>query len=191
MDSFGLNDRQFGLLIAYVIPGFLVVNGMSFHLPVIAGWLGPTHQPSLGGVLYITLSSVGCGLVVSALRWLVVDTFFHRTGVEQARWGLSELRENLQAFEVFVLYTYRYYQFYANCAVAVFIWFALRMLHTHEFNAESTAFLLGIESVLLAGARDTLGKYYRRTNEILHPPSRLVISSSIGDLPPRPVEPAT
>lgn len=170
-----LNDRQFGILIAYVIPGFIVVNGLAYHWPTIAHWLAPGDQPSVGGFLYVTLASIACGLVVSTLRWLLIDTLLHLTGVQEARWSLSELCEQLPAFEMFVLYTYRYYQFHANCVVAIPVWFVLRVLHEKTLQPRWMAALLIAEIVLLAGARDTLKKYYLRTNEILREPLQSII----------------
>ncbi len=170
-----LNDRQFGILIAYVIPGFIVVHGLSYHWSAVAVWLGPDQQPSVGGFLYVTLASIGCGLVVSTARWLVIDTLLHFTGIQKARWSLAALREQLPAFEMFVLYTYRYYQFYANCVVAIPTWCVLRLLHQQTIQIRWLAALAITEIVLLVGARDTLKKYYRRTNEILRDPSRSII----------------
>ncbi len=170
-----LNDRQFGILIAYVIPGFIVVHGLSYHWPVIANWLGPGQQPTVGGFLYVTLASVACGLVVSTARWLVVDTLLHFTGIQKARWSLAALREQLPAFEMFVLYTYRYYQFHANCVVALPMWCALRILHEQAIQIRWLAALVITEFVLLVGARDTLQKYYCRTNEILCEPAKSIV----------------
>jgi hypothetical protein len=169
-----LHDRQFGILIAYVLPGFIVVNGLAYHWPTVATWLAPGHQPSVGGFLYVTLASIACGLIISTLRWLLIDTLLHRTGVQQARWRLSELREQLPAFEMFVLYTYRYYQFHANCAVALPAWFVLRSLHDQAVNIRWAVVLVITELVLLAGARDTLKKYHGRTNEILEDRPRVL-----------------
>ncbi len=147
-----LNDRQFGILIAYVIPGFIVVNGLAYHWPTVANWLAPGDQPSVGGFLYVTLASIACGLVVSTVRWLVIDTLLHLTGVQEARWSLSELREQLPAFEMFVLYTYRYYQFHANCAVALPVWMMLRALDERMIQAHWLVTLTIAEFVLLTGA---------------------------------------
>ena len=172
-----VNDRQFGILIAYVIPGFLVVSGLSLHLPAVASWMGPENRPTVGGFLYATIASIACGLVNSTVRWLIVDTVLHLTGVPKARWDLSMLREQLPAFETFVLYTYRYYQFYGNSVVAIPIWAILCWSSCQTISIPRMSALAVIELVLLAGARDTLKKYYERTNVILGPASttRIVI----------------
>lgn len=165
-----LNDRQFGILIAYVIPGFVVIDGLAHHVPSISDWMSPGEQPSVAGFLYVTLASVGCGLVISTLRWLLIDSLFHRTGIQKARWSMIALREQLPAFEMFVLYTYRYYQFYANLSVALPTWVALTLIHNNVIETNQLFFLCLVEVVLLAGARDTLRKYYDRTNELLRQP---------------------
>ncbi len=172
-----LHDRQFGILIAYVIPGFIVVNGLAYHWPTVATWLATGDQPSVGGFLYVTLASTACGLSTSTLRWLLIDTLLHRTGVQKAQWRLSELREQLPAFEMFVIYTYRYYRFHANCVVALPAWFVLRSLHDQTIHIRWLVGLVLAEAVLLVGARDTLKKYYARTNEVLREQSRVI---SIG-----------
>lgn len=165
-----LNDRQFGILIAYVIPGSIIVHGLSYHWPVAASWFGPDRQPTIAGFLFITLASVACGLGVSTVRWLTVDWFLHLLGIQQTRWNIAVLREHLPAIEMLVLYTYRYYQFHSNCFVAIPAWFVLRSLRGQWVSLGGMVCLFAVETILLAGARDTLKKYHDRTNEILSEP---------------------
>jgi len=45
-----------------------------------------------------TLASVAAGLSVSAVRWLVLDTVHHRTGVRQPSWDFSSFQRNRAGF---------------------------------------------------------------------------------------------
>ena len=52
-----ITSPAFGLVIAYLIPGFLALAGLSPHLPTVQAWLGtlPDESPSVGGFLYVTI----------------------------------------------------------------------------------------------------------------------------------------
>lgn len=63
-----VTGQNFGLLIAYILPGFIVLWGLSHFSTTIAGWLGATADgPTVGGFLYVTLASVGAGLAVGSV----------------------------------------------------------------------------------------------------------------------------
>ena len=172
------NERQFGLLIAYVIPGFVAVHGLSYRVPGLSTWLAHQSQPTIGGFLYATLASVAAGLIVSALRWMTVDPLLYATGVTPSRWNISELREQLPAFEMLVLYNYRYYQFYSNCFIATPLWFFLKPTSLIPSQWIQYLILAFVECVLIVGARDTLKKYCARTNAILEERGSTIISLS-------------
>src|SRR5712671_4104163 len=77
-----LND--FGLLIAYVLPGFTALWAVNFVVRLPVHWLSDIggSAPTVGGFLYATLASIMAGLVVSTLRWMFIDTLHHRTGLK-------------------------------------------------------------------------------------------------------------
>jgi hypothetical protein len=60
----GLSGKEFGILIAYVLPGFLTLWGVSPFSPTVAQWLSasPSGASTVGGLLYGTVASVGVGL---------------------------------------------------------------------------------------------------------------------------------
>ncbi len=162
-----LKNDSFGLLIAYVLPGFVALWGMSKFSVTLQGWLAssPANSPTIGGFLYVTLASVASGLTISTLRWLVVDNFHHATGLRRPNWDFSTLRNRIAAFSLLNEQLYRYYQFYGNSMVALCAVVALR-----GFLGASTWFdaALGAVAVLFAlGSRDTLRKYYRSVSELL------------------------
>src|ERR1043166_3090482 len=114
---------DFGLLIAYVLPGFLALWGGTAVSPVLRAWFGtpPANAPTVGGFLSLTVASIAAGLTVSTVRWLLVDTLHHRTGIPPPPWDFSALERNVTAFGVLIEIHYRYYQWYANALVAL-VW---------------------------------------------------------------------
>lgn len=167
-----LTADNFGLLIAYLIPGFVTVWAARPLVPGLEGWLGTGAggQPTVGGFLYVTLASTAAGLVVSAIRWALVDTLHHRTGIRQPHWEFRHLPMALAAFESHVEDHYRYYQFYSNALVAGTIAYGSHIAQARSwrgsFGWEDLAFLL-IALILFMGSRDTLRKYYDRTGALL------------------------
>jgi len=175
---------NFGLLIAYLLPGFVALRALRPLVPEVAvvfdvpAGAGPT----VGGFLYGTLASVSAGLVVSAVRWAVVDWVYHRTGIPEPDWNFRKLPANLAAFESHVQDHYRYYQFYANMLVALAAGYALTLAArgwpVHWGRLDIGA--VGLLTILVLGSRDSLRKYYRRTEALLSPPSGRRVSRIHG-----------
>jgi hypothetical protein len=163
--------NNFGLLIAYILPGFTVLWAVRAAIP-IDSWLGqgPTDAPTVGGFLYVTLASILAGLTVSTVRWLLIDALHHRTGLPPPPRDFAQLRGNETAFGLIVDDHYRYYQFYANMLVALAIVLVVRHAAVGaswtRFN-DTDASILIAAPVFFAGSRDTLRKYYDRTGQLL------------------------
>ncbi len=162
-------DRSFGLVIAFLLPGFLVVLGAALVSPAVATWLlqEPAANCGIGGFFYVILSSLAAGMVASAVRWLLIDCLLHRVGMTPPRLNFAKLQANLNAFELAVHHNYRHYQFYANSLVASW---ALGACHWHLAESWTWAIWIGfgvLQMVLLITARDCLGRYYDRIGEII------------------------
>ena len=95
-----LTNKNFGLLIAYVLPGFLTLLGISRYSQSLASLVRytPHGAPTVAGFLYITLGSLLAGLTISALRWATIDTFHHVTGLKTPDFEFSLLDERLEGF---------------------------------------------------------------------------------------------
>jgi hypothetical protein len=163
---------NFGLLIAYVIPGCVTLWGIGQISPTVGDWLGAAsaNSATFGGFLYVTIAAVGAGLTVSTLRWLVVDAIHHLTGIRPPRWDFSRLGDRVEAFDFLIEIHYRYYQFYANTMVATcFSYAAWRSAHPFAASPfgwpESAA--IALCGVFYLGSRDTPQKYYARTKRVL------------------------
>jgi hypothetical protein len=164
-----IND--FGLLIAYVLPGFIALWGLAFIDPTLKLQLLYTgmDQPTIAGFLYSTVAAIAAGLTVSTIRWLTIDRVHRLTGVHRPEWDAALLEENVNAFNVLLEGHYRFYLWYANSFVAIFWVFVARRIAVWEVWPLDglDASLLAILPLFFLGSRDTLKKYYARVGRLL------------------------
>jgi hypothetical protein len=166
------SEKNFGLVIAYILPGFTVVWGLSFVSPTVDSWLNASQQaaPTVAGLLLVTVASLASGLVVSAIRWAVVDTIHHRTGVPAPDWEFANLQDRLSGFLAIVENHYRYYQCYGNMFIATPMAGAAYLASASCSRAAIACFLLALlclEAILFLSSRDALQKYYVRAERLL------------------------
>jgi hypothetical protein len=172
-----LSADNFGILIGYLIPGFLLVWGLQPSVPVFRDWLSAAADgASVGGFLYGTVAATAAGLFVSALRWAVVDRLYHRTGIPEPRWDFAKLAGQLPAFEGIVANHYRFYQAYSNALVSLVLIYAVSFLSGSRRLAPigwEDAAALCVAIVLVLASRDALRKYYRRAGDLLADPRHM------------------
>jgi len=165
------NAGNFGLVIAYLIPGVTALWGTSFYSDTVRTWLSGTSPspPTVGGFFYVTLGSIAAGLTASTVRWTVIDTIHHWTGVPHAACDFSRLRHNVAAVGLLIDIHYRYYQFYGNTLVALTFAYASRKtalgLWGEFLTWDDLAFVL-VACLFFVGSRDTLRKYNTRTDAL-------------------------
>jgi hypothetical protein len=161
---------NFGLLIAYVLPGFTALHG--FPLPSgdhpAWGTGGADPNPSLTSFLSGTVMALAVGLTVSAVRWLLLDSLHHRTGIRPPAWDFARLDKNVAGFEYLVLIHYRYYKFYANMVVALAWAYATR---EYALGWRGLAYW-PLAGLFFLASRDSLRKYYQRAGQLLGPPPK-------------------
>jgi len=162
---------NFGLLIAFVVPGFTALWGVSYLSETVGIWLHgtPTDAPTVSGYLYVTIGSIAAGVTISAVRWAIIDSLHHRTGIPAPHWDFLRLQNNVAAYSVLVGNHYQFFQFYSNQLVALTLWYLARRLSlgfwpTPLGPADFVFFCLAI--VLFAGSRDALQKYYIRGSQL-------------------------
>jgi hypothetical protein len=165
-------NRQFGLIVAYLLPGFIGLAGIALLVPPVARWLEPSIQPGTAGLgppVYAVLAATALGMVFSCFRWLIIDHVHSWTGLTAPIWDFDRLEERLAAFNYFVEYHYRYYQFYANTLIAVLWTYSLaRWIGVSPLlGAGSDLGVIILCIVLFAGSRDALAKYYARTDRLI------------------------
>ncbi|MFZ1934476.1 MAG: hypothetical protein WCB27_21325 [Thermoguttaceae bacterium] len=167
-----LSNENFGLVIAYILPGFVALWGVSYFSPTVESWITASQQgaPSVAGFMYVTLASIGTGLTVSGVRWLVIDTIHHLTGLTRPAWKFVNLDDKLQGFLTLNEGHYRYYQFYANMFIAVGFTYAAWLVWNGKGLWAAgwvNLYFVVLETVLFANSRDTLAKYYTRVAQLL------------------------
>jgi hypothetical protein len=167
----GTSNSQFGLVIAYVLPGFIGLAGLAPLLPVVSLWLKPVPQADfgLGPPLYAVLGATAVGLILSCFRWILVDHLHQWTGVERPTWDDAKLDRLLGGFDYLVQSHYRYYEFCGNTLLAILLAYGLnRSLRTLPFLGSVTDVgVLLVSIVLFAASRDALAKYYLRTGRLV------------------------
>ncbi len=166
-----VSNDNFGPLVAYLVPGATTLWGVSQFSPGIQAWftLTPANAPTISGLLYLTIVSLAVGMTISAIRWAVVDQLHLWTGLQAPQLDFSQLSGKVDAFALLIEIHYRHYQFYANMFVATLIAYVC-------YRATAGAgFGIGcldlgvvlLECVFFATSRDTLRKYYVRTEALL------------------------
>lgn len=168
-----LSRDNFGLVIAYLLPGFVALWGLAFHSPLVWHWLGatPSDPATVAGFLYAVMVSTALGLFVSAVRWALIDRILAALGIRQPTWDFELFAERIAAYEVLVSNHYCYYQFYANMLVASVFAYASRWVQIERWDRVEYSFALGVVlvvAILFLGAADTLRKYYERTGALLN-----------------------
>ncbi len=167
-----INAKNFGILIAYLIPGFVALCGLGVSSDFVRGWLlGAAEQgPTVGGFLYVLLASVALGMTLGAVRWALLDTLHHATGLNRPKWNDADLPHKLDAFQYLVENHYRYYQFYGNTFFGLLFSYLIWRMSLASLGTWGVLYDLGtlfILGVLVAGSRNTLRRYYERTTKLV------------------------
>lgn len=178
-----ISNSNFGPLIAYLVPGATALWGISYSVPAVRTWFATTSgdPPTIGGFLYLTIASIACGMVVTAIRWASVDSLHRLTGLSSRPLDFEKLHGRVDAFNLLIEIHYRHYQFYANMAVATLIAFGgyrFSVGWSDYFGVLEGVFLT-FEAIFISTSRDTLNKYYRRTEQLLG----TLDHSATGDCP--------
>jgi hypothetical protein len=164
MGSDEISDTTFGLFIAYLLPGLTAIYGIPVGIAA-QRWQAISTDSTLGlpQIILILITALAVGLTVSTVRWLVIDTVHHRTGIRCSRWDFANLQRNVAAFEFLIQIHYRYYKFYSNMVVAL-AWAYIAGGYAQGW-ASLVYWLLG--ALFFMGSRDSLRKYYERAGRLL------------------------
>jgi hypothetical protein len=175
-----ITNDNFGPLIAYLVPRATALLGASQLSPDLQTLfaIGPANAPTIGGFLYLTVASLAAGMTISAVRWALIDTLHHRTGLRFPSLDFSTLGQNVGAFTLLIESHYRHYQFHANMVVATAVAYACyrAQLGNLEVGLLDAAFIT-LETVFFVTSRDNLRKYYTRSEQLLMAPRRASVTS--------------
>jgi hypothetical protein len=163
-----ISDKNFGPLIAFCLPGFILLLGLSYSFPDLKDWLAISASKdgaSIGGFLYSTLASLSLGLLLSGLRWATVDQFLEREyrvfGEPLPEIDFKELdqKDKLAAFLGVVENHYRYYQYYSNSLVAVELGGLSYLYNIRKASALQWILVLFLIGILYLASRDCFRKF--------------------------------
>jgi len=172
-----ISDSNFGPLIAYLVPGATVLLGISQFVPAVHEWfaVAPADAPTISGFLYLTIAALAAGMIVSAVRWVVIDFIHSRTGLPMPPLDFAKLGQNVDAFALLIRIHYQYYQFAANMLVATAIAYVCYRVKVGSVLPVGwlDVGVVAVEVVFYVTSRDTLRKYYTRSQQLLGAPTTL------------------
>ncbi len=167
-----VTGQNFGLLIAYVLPGVTSLWGLSFFSLTVRTWMSApsANPPTVAGFLYLTIASVAAGLAVSTLRSMTIDHLHAVTGIRRPTLDYTRLQSKLGGFDLLVRHHYEYYKFHANMLIAVAFSTVARhaakeLLPPKVDRLDLLALFLMV--VFFLGSRDNLRNYYQRARMLL------------------------
>ncbi len=162
--------RSFGYIVAYILPGLVALWAASLiwnQIP-ISTYLDSRAELSASAWLFVIFGSLGIGLIVSSVRWLLIDAIHHRTGIVSPKIDFARLQDRQDAFLTAVEHNYRYYQFYANLFVSlVFALFASLAQVSGLWSAKTYGAVIALSALLFIASRDCLRRYYARLGQVL------------------------
>jgi hypothetical protein len=162
-------NTHFGLVIAYLLPGFVALAGFAPLSPTVARWLSAAQTAGIDASLFAVMAATAAGMIVSCFRWLIVDRVHALTGLGAAAFNARALEERPAAVAFLVENHYRYYQFYANTLVATAWAYAVhRSLGTSpSLGTWTDTGVLVLCAALFAGSRDALSKHRSRSIQLV------------------------
>ena len=162
---------DFGQIIAFLLPGFLGLYGLSISAGNISGPLAAMNEKdvTVGTALMVSLAALALGLLLSAIRWMFLDHVLLWCGIRDTGMDFSKLGDSkkLEAFEAVVNNHYRYYQYYGNSLVSILMAAGVYIGAGGQLSRGWIFGVVGLSIVLLLGAGDCLSAYYRRGRAVL------------------------
>ena len=165
--------KSFGLIIAFLIPGMVGLYAVSFYVPVIREWFGiaVAQSTTIGGFLFVIVASLGMGVFISGVRWLVLERmFWNRTPPTLNAVGRRATQTEL-VYQNLVWQFYDFYLFYANMLFAIVLlylaWVFVEWWPEGVKLVATTALLIPTCFVLYKSARNSLNRFDQRRESVL------------------------
>lgn len=162
-------NRNFGLLIAFVLPGFSFLVGLALleNSDVLKWPEELSRFDQVDGFVFLLLASTAVGMVLSAIRWVVLDNFHHATGIDAPRLDFRKLELKQSAFMLVVENNYRYYLFYGNTLMGLLLVGVAAVSDKVEWTAMSAIRWAALCAILFLASRDSLSRFYNRSRLIM------------------------
>lgn len=166
MEKVGLN---FGLVIAYLIPGFLATYAVAPRVNTVDALLGgPGRVPNSASVVPLVLIAVGVGIIINAISAVVIRPLIHLSGVraEAGSFSTRLTDEEIRRYDHLVEITFRYHQFYSNMLIAVVLLAPIWLRSPVLENILRNGSFLVVVVVLSVTARSSLRHFYRGLSKL-------------------------
>lgn len=171
-----VTSTSFGLLIAFLLPGFVGVYSVTFWSATVKHVFERflTAESNVGLLLMLVLAALAAGLQVTAVRWLLYESWrSRRTRLgpnDFAALGSSE--DRLAAFRAAADEHYRYHQFWGGMSIVIpFLYWGLRSTNCADLaiacNANAFWVFLVIEAVTIKAAIEAYRNYVSRARQIM------------------------
>ena len=144
---------DFGILIAFFLPGFVSLYALSNMSSRVAEVFKAVllKDQALGASFLILVASLVAGIVTSSFRELTLDWLHNKTGasIRQLNYSTLAAGKQLEVFREAINNTYRYYQFYGNTLIALMFLGVLRYVFAgFSVCQELVLFVVNIIAVL-------------------------------------------
>jgi hypothetical protein len=183
-----ITSTSFGLVIAYLLPGFAAFFALCFWSPPIQDLFSKflVAESSVGSFLLVLICSLTAGLEVSIFRWILFEKVLCKSKkLDRTKFAHLSVEAKLTAFRAAVDEHYRYHQFWGGMAFAIpFIGVGIVNASsgsTREKSCLGIAFLI-VEVVTIIAARSAFNNYIDRAANILE---GFVHAERMGETPTR------
>lgn len=159
-------EATFGALIAFLLPGFVCLYGLSFSVTRLTMFVaGGSAETESAGFFYTLMVSLSFGLIVSAIRWAIIDKafeyLFKLKWPKNVHWDRLNDEKTLASFQFIVQNHYHYYQYYSNTFVALLISATVYELRKATLGWWWVA-IAAVLAILIFGSFSTLSNYFKR-----------------------------
>jgi len=165
-------SKNFGLVIAFVVPGFIGLWALSYFDATTAKWLGVAaeKETTVGGFLFVLVASIGVGVFLSGIRHLFFDRFLLKDLGRPPQLDQKKRKDLEGPYQSLKEDHYRFYQFYSNTAVALPIAFLFWVVT--QSPAQARAIVVGVVllmavAILYVSARHCLARYREKQRDLL------------------------
>jgi hypothetical protein len=167
-----IESLDFGLIIAYVIPGFVTLYTISLYSEPVRSLLGGnTYVPQAGAIIPLIFLAIAVGIAVNALAWATLRHVIQATGVPRPDLNYALLtKEKSVAFQEIIQSDFRYYQYYTNTLTA-FLLLCMGYVLRSVANRVEVLWLVAtvLIVVLFFASRDSLQRSYSAIGALLTP----------------------
>jgi hypothetical protein len=151
-------------LIAFVLPGFASLFSIRYFSNYINQLIIQitSSEPKINHVIILLIVSLICGLIISAIRNLILDKIQFWTGVKEQTTDYSKLKSEgtQKLFDAAVNNIYRFCQFYGNIFITIFAHLLIYIFNHWKHNDLKsytvTGIIIIIEVILFINHRSLL-----------------------------------